>query len=483
MLSGALLAHVGLDVILLEGLDYLGGCSGTFEHKGFAFNAGATTLVGLDNRLPVGRIARILGVDLPVRPVDPAIQVHMPQTTIPMLRDREAFLESLEQSFPRMDHERFWSSVFRTADTLWPALLSLPVFPPPNLRERLHAFGWAMRLLSETGPSVLRRASHHIHAVTNNKDYHRFLDHLLLITTQATSREVSFLPAALGLSYATLDNHVVFGGMSAALDAFAQRIPRILRRTRVMRILPQTDRYILQTPPGDVEARRVVLNRDIWGLGELVDSQLIRMASQNAMHRVPRRWGAVTLYFMVQLPSETRPDLHHQIHHEKNPWTGSESLFLSLSDPADERLSPDGWRSVTVSTHTEPSLWENLSTDLYPEQKQRVGGFMMDQISVHLPEFRHALKKEILVGTPRTFRRFTRRTEGSVGGVPMTFEHFPFGFASCRTPLAGLYLVGDTVFPGQGWPGVATGVLNLLKVLEKDGVLPQDARKTLQGVF
>ena len=65
----------------------------------------------------------------------------------------------------------------------------------------------------------------------------------------------------------------------------------------------------------------------------------------------------------------------------------------------------------------------------------------------------------------------------------MTSEHFPFGFASCRTPLNGLYQVGDTVFPGQGWPGVATGVLNLLKVLEKDGVLPKDARKSLQGIF
>ena len=483
VLSGSLLAHVGLDVILLEALDYLGGCSGTFEHKGGVFNAGATTLVGLDDRLPVGRIARVLGIKLPVRPVDPAIRVHLPHTTVPLLQNRDAFLEALEHSFPHIDHERLWSSVFRTADALWPALWTLPVFPPKNLGESLHSLGWAMRILSTTGPSVLRRASNHIHSVTRDPLYQTFLDHLLLITTQATSRDVAFLPAALGLSYATLDNHVALGGMSAALDALAKPIPRILRRTRVRRILPKIDRYILQTARGEIEARQVVLNRDIWSLGELVDAEPVRRKAQEAIHRVPRRWGAVTLYFMVQLPPDRQPDLHHQIHHEKNPWTGSNSLFLSLSDPSDERLSPGGLRSVTVSTHTEPARWENLEPVRYAEQKERVRAFMLAQICAHLPEIRHAAKGEILVGTPRTFRRFTGRTEGSVGGVPMTSEHFPFGFASCRTPLNGLYQVGDTVFPGQGWPGVATGVLNLLKVLEKDGVLPKDARKSLQGIF
>lgn len=171
VLSGSLLAHVGLDVILLEALDYLGGCSGTFEHKGGVFNAGATTLVGLDDRLPVGRIARVLGIKLPVRPVDPAIRVHLPHTTVPLLQNRDAFLEALEHSFPHIDHERLWSSVFRTADALWPALWTLPVFPPKNLGESLHSLGWAMRLLSTTGPSVLRRASNHIHSVTRDPLY------------------------------------------------------------------------------------------------------------------------------------------------------------------------------------------------------------------------------------------------------------------------------------------------------------------------
>lgn len=36
---------------------------------------------------------------------------------------------------------------------------------------------------------------------------------------------------------------------------------------------------------------------------------------------------------------------------------------------------------------------------------------------------------------------------------------------SCNTPFENLYNVGDTVFAGQGWPGVALGVDVLQKEL------------------
>jgi hypothetical protein len=58
-------------------------------------------------------------------------------------------------------------------------------------------------------------------------------------------------------------------------------------------------------------------------------------------------------------------------------------------------------------------------------------------------------------GTPRTFHRYTRRAEGAVGGLPQTLAHANFAAASHRTDVPGLFLAGDTVFPGQGTLGVA----------------------------
>ena len=62
--------------------------------------------------------------------------------------------------------------------------------------------------------------------------------------------------------------------------------------------------------------------------------------------------------------------------------------------------------------------------------------------------------------TPRTFARFTGRPDGRVGGLPQTREWANFRALSHRSGQPGLYLVGDTVFPGAGTIGVTLSGLN-----------------------
>jgi phytoene dehydrogenase-like protein len=66
-----------------------------------------------------------------------------------------------------------------------------------------------------------------------------------------------------------------------------------------------------------------------------------------------------------------------------------------------------------------------------------------------LPGFRNAAQL-IMAGTPHTFESFTRRPLGMVGGFPQT------SLLSARTPYTGmknLWLVGDSIFPGQSTAG------------------------------
>jgi phytoene dehydrogenase-like protein len=65
-----------------------------------------------------------------------------------------------------------------------------------------------------------------------------------------------------------------------------------------------------------------------------------------------------------------------------------------------------------------------------------------------------------LIGTPRTFARYTHRARGRVGGVPSTFSALLHALPPV-TPFENLYLVGDTVYPGQGIPAVVLGALNV----------------------
>ena len=466
VLAGAMLAHAGRSVILFEAMDYLGGCSGTFERDGLAYNAGATTLIGLEPPLPLGRLARLLGLSLPAHPVDPALKVHLPDRSVRMCRNREALLAEFSAAFPEDDAEGLWRRAFRVADAAWNIIGDLPPFPPRRPKEYAQAIRLSARLLGEVGLDALRPARRVLSPHVRTGDFLRCLDQLLLITNQAPSREVWFLSAALGLSYTTLDTHTAMGGMGAVVEAFARKIPNVLKGNPVRKIEPQGSGYILHTANGDYAAHTVILNRDIWGVDRLFGAGESSMETDRHRLKQHDRWGAATLHFMVEDVFSPEMELHHHIHHDQNPETGSHSFFLSLSHPDDRRLSPPGYRSVTISTHTDLSRWESLSREAYQKKKERFRDFILSQLFRSIPEFRAAKKGEILVGTPRTFARYTRRTGGTVGGIPLRMRNFPFRYPSFRTPLKNVYLVGDTVFPGQGWPGVAVGAMGLVRHLE-----------------
>ena len=466
VLTGAMLAHAGRSVILFEAMDYLGGCSGTFDRDGHAYNAGATTLIGLEPPLPLGRLARLLGVSLPALPIDPALKVHLADRSVRMCRNREALLSAFSMAFPEDDVEGLWRRAFRVADAAWNMVGDLPPFPPRRPKEIAQAVRLSARLLREGGMDTLRPARSVFSPHVRTGSLLRCLDQLLLITNQAPSREVWFLSAALGLSYTTLDTHAAMGGMGAVVEAFARKIPNVLKGNPVRKIEPQGSGYILHTANGDYSAHTVILNRDIWGVDRLFGAREPRMETDRHRLKQHDRWGAATLHFMVEDVFSPEMELHHQIHHDQNPETGSHSFFLSLSHPDDRRLSPPGYRSVTISTHTDLSRWESLSREAYQEKKERFRDFILSQLFRSIPEFRAAKKGEILVGTPRTFARYTRRTGGTVGGIPLRMRNFPFRYPSFRTPLKNVYLVGDTVFPGQGWPGVAVGAMGLVRHLE-----------------
>ena len=110
-----------------------------------------------------------------------------------------------------------------------------------------------------------------------------------------------------------------------------------------------------------------------------------------------------------------------------------------------------------MSTHTDitPS-WKLLygsSREAYEERKAEYAEKMLDAAERALP----SLRQEMTLckpGTPVTFQFYTRRPGGMVGGFPQTSI---FKTRGPNTSLPNVWLVGDSIFPGQSTAGVTLG--------------------------
>ena len=136
------------------------------------------------------------------------------------------------------------------------------------------------------------------------------------------------------------------------------------------------------------------------------------------------------------------------------------TAFLSFSGEDDRRRARNGGRAVTISTHTDVARWERAYRDgTLPALRRDYTNRLTAALDRVLPgASKHALVLE--AATPHTYERYTGRRRGLVGGLPQTPGKAILGALSHHTRIRGLYLAGDTTFPGQSTVGATLSGLN-----------------------
>ena len=162
--------------------------------------------------------------------------------------------------------------------------------------------------------------------------------------------------------------------------------------------------------------------------------------------------------------------LHHQVL-VREPFGEGNSVFLSLSLPDDAARAPQGQRALTISTHTRLEPWWRLfehERDAYEARKHEYTHRVLAAAELALPGLRQAARL-VLPGTPVSFQRFTHRSLGWVGGFPQT------NLFRASGPRLGpnLWLVGDSIFPGQSVLAVALGGMRVADAMVRS--LPRRA--------
>lgn len=466
----SLLKKLGKKVLLLEKLNYLGGCAGTFKKDGMFYNVGASTLVGLDEGLPIDILLKILNINksvMPIKQIDPSIVVYVNDKVIYRYMDFYKSFEEINKNFYYHKNKDLWEKIRKTSIQNWENIYKIIPFNPKNLKTLSKTVLKNIKYITFNLKENLFTAEKIIKSYIPNpdEDYILFLNSQILMTTQCYWNEVNFSFASMGLTYTNLKNYYVIGGMSNFLEKIVENDKNILRKTKVISISKNKDFFTVKTNKGNFYSKRVILNRTIWDYCELLDTDLKQDYCKKSIKKYSKIWSSATLYFWVEDKENALDKHHYQIIHEKNPYTDSYSFFVSVADSVD---SVGGKKSITISTHCKIDLWENLDSTQYIEKKNQLKDFILDKLYEKLPSFRNLPKGDIMVGTPKTFQRYTERYKGTVGGIPLRRDYTMLNYPVGITPIKDLYLVGDSIFPGQGYPGVSVGVFNLLLEIEED---------------
>jgi phytoene dehydrogenase-like protein len=434
-------------------------------------------------------VAQAVGIDRwPVRPHDPAMVVHLPDgARVTRFGGKERRAERRRAFGPQA--EPFWRWQEAASDALWDLALRLPAWPPqiPGEAARLAGDGLAWMgsdLRKRLKPSLALDAFRPVraHLRGTSERLRLFVDAQLLIAAQTTSRFTNALYGASALDLPRRGVAHAEGGMGAIAATLVEAVRHsggeVHFRYEATRIAVERGRPVaVETKKGaSFPADVVIANLPPWNVARLLGEHAPRKLRTRRMRALAPRpehlWGAFMVY--AGLDGAAVPDdspLHHQVV-VREPMGNGNTVFLSLSPTWDEGRAPQGRRTLTLSTHTELGPWWDLheqDREAYEARKQTYTERVLAAAGVAIPGLQDAANL-ILSGTPVTFQRFTRRDWGWVGGFPQTSLMRAWG----PRLSPGLWLVGDSVFPGQSVPAVALGGLRVARSILAE-LSPQEA--------
>jgi len=473
--TAALLARSGLDVTVLEAHVYPGGCAGTFFHKGYRFEAGATLAGGFYPGGPMDLVAQAAGIESwPTRASNPAMVVHLPDgAAVTRWTDKRRWQERRAAFGPQA--EPFWRWQERTADALWDLALRTLPWPPQTLADftqLLHkSLAWLgtdlrQRLNLQLLADSLRTVRAHLRDAPER--LRLFVDAQLLISAQTTSAHANALYGASALDLPRRGVVHLQDGMGAISQTLAQAAQKnggaIHYRQQVSRIILERGRPVaVETGRGDTfPADLIIANLPPWNIARLLGDQAPRRL-RNLPPRPQDGWGAFMVYAGIDgsaVPADF--PLHHQVI-AREPVGEGNTVFLSLSPDWDHQRAPQGRRALTLSSHTGLTPWWDLFEEdraAYETRKAIYAERLLAAAETALPGLRDAADL-ILPGTPVTFQRFTHRDWGWVGGFPQTNLFRTWG----PRLMPGVWMVGDSIFPGQSTAAVALGGMRVARVL------------------
>ena len=464
----ALLAQRGVAVTVLESQTYPGGCAATFDRHGYRFDAGATVGCGFHKKGPLALLGEELGISWPILSCRAAWDFIHGDRLIHLSHSKQEILREFPVSEP------FWDAQQRLASLLWSLSSEVLPWPPGGFGDISTLLRKVIRKtpsLSPMLPLAYKTALQWLasYGLDTDSDFVRFVDAQLLISVQTTAAHANAVNAAIALDLPAKGTHRLTGGIGSVAEKLAASVNdnggNVFYGAAAQNI-ESRGRHVVSVTTSDGRshpADLVIANLTPESLAGLLGERV-----SLARNKVPKpEWGAFVLYLGVEESVfNEMPVGHVQIVRERGDLGEGNSIFVSVSPSDDSLRAPEGFRAVTVSTHSRPGPWfeaKAAGKEEYSRLKESYTKKILLLLSQHFNDIEQKIHS-VSAATPVTWERYTGRKHGYVGGYPQTSL---FNVRGPGTPFRNLFLAGDSVFPGQSLPGVVTGARRVAELVER----------------
>ncbi|KLE09261.1 carotenoid isomerase [Aliarcobacter butzleri L354] len=450
-IGGSLISILNKDknLVLFEKDKNLGGTASTFKRFGNYFNSGATTFVGYEDNHIIKEIFDSADFIPDLKKSSYAYRTIINGKSIDRITDFEEFIESLNSVFYHENNRYFWQTLKNIDERFWK--LKDIYFAKYSLNSYLKSLKTIDILFKEYKFLLFKSAKSFIKEVLGDisKEYQDFIDAQLQITLQSTSKDIPLLSFAIALSYPFHKIFYANGGMGKLFDDMLKDI-NVKKNEQIMQIKKENNFYRLISSKDEYLTSKLILNMPVFECKNLfLDEDLQNYYKKFEFYDQ----SAFVIYLKIDSKKEFLN--HYQIILKDNiPNVVSKSFFVSFSHKDDEKLSKNAY-SVTISCHTKALFWNELSKEEYEKNKEFTKNFILDELLKNIPDIKKEDIKIEFCATSKTFKRYINRF--NCGATPLNLKNI-FKIPSSLTPFKNLYNIGDSVFAGQGWPGVALGV-------------------------
>ncbi|MGB3615744.1 MAG: NAD(P)/FAD-dependent oxidoreductase [Elainellaceae cyanobacterium] len=473
LVAGALLARYGQRVIVCESHSIAGGAAHSFSRRGFQFDSGPSFYCGLGNvgasschpsLNPLRQVLDALEVELPTVAYDPLGHYHFPDGTLPVYGDSDRYRHAVAQFTPSGAQElaAFEAQLLQLYEALRPIptlALRADLAAVPLLLRR---YGLSLLKLLPQLPLIRGSVGDVLNRTVRDPWVRRLIDlecFLLsgLPAAGTIAPEVAFM---LGERTRSVIDYPV-GGSGAIVDALVTGLKRwggqLRLNSPVERIMTESGRATgVQLSDGSqLTAPVVISNATLWDTyRHLLSPQELPQSFRQQSLQTPVIHSFMHLHLGIRSEGLDGLTGHHVVVHDSDLTQPGQTCMISIPSVWDPSLAPDGHHVVHAYTLEPYGGWQRDHT--YPARKRQRAEPLFRALERVIPDVRSRIELE-LIGTPLTHQQYLRRYQGTYGPAIAASDGL---FPNCRTPIDGLYRVGDSTLPGIGVPAVAaSGIL------------------------